>query len=259
MVNSTAKHPPKDRILVALDNSHSSQAAARMAIPIAQSQDLMIHGLFIVDSQLVDHPDSDYQSELDHFQGTLSRPNLIIRLEEMGNQALTKLEAECRGAGVVVITEMVFGNVPETIQQKADRCVLLAVGRRGNGQREETHFLGQHFRAICHTVRKPILVGGEEKAVLRRILVAAPDEDLIQRADSYRSLLKSSMTAAFIPVVGRSSEEVAAEAVQQQVDLVLLAGYLPMNPLRWLVGSFTEQVIRKVSAPVLIVYDPIRL
>jgi nucleotide-binding universal stress UspA family protein len=43
------------------------------------------------------------------------------------------------------------------------------------------------------------------------------------------------------------------EALQHKADLVILAGYPPKDPLRWLVGSFTEKVIRRVQAPIFIV------
>jgi nucleotide-binding universal stress UspA family protein len=242
-----------DMILVALDHSSTSQSAARMAIQIARSQRMMVYGLFVVDSELIKNPFSDYETEIDHHQENLSRSNLIIKLEEMGNHAVHEFETTCRKMDVSVITEVVYGDISETIQLKADPSVLLAIGRRGNGHREDNHFLGQNFRKVCHTVRKPILVGGEEKPVIRQILIAAPNDEEANRSNNYVLLFKSSdINGKVIRIIGKSSVEIIKEAIENKADLVMLAGYPPKNPLRWLVGSFTEQVIRNIQAPVLI-------
>jgi nucleotide-binding universal stress UspA family protein len=53
-----------DTILVALDGSPSAQAAASVAFEIAQSQNLRIQGLYVVDDTLVLNMYANYQAEL---------------------------------------------------------------------------------------------------------------------------------------------------------------------------------------------------
>ena len=53
----------------------------------------------------------------------------------VGNQALNTFKSECQKAGVPAITEIVIGSVPESIQQKADQCMLVVIAARAGSSK----------------------------------------------------------------------------------------------------------------------------
>lgn len=257
-------------ILVAIDGSPNSLSAAKMAVQIAQTTHQMVHGLYVVESGLIAGN-----------QNSLSQPALLIDLEAAGNQALHMLRSECDISGVPVITEIVIGSVPETIQQKADQSIFLTVGRRGQGHPQGSEFLGDNFRPICHMINKPILVGGEIEPSIQRILLTVPDESSYQKSIETVSSFSKSLLGVnsqpenqfsspksghdsgnpsgrelaynpFSKLVSRSAAEIAAESRGRHTDLLILAGYPRITPLGWLEGNLPEQVIRKVMIPAII-------
>lgn len=70
-----------DTILVAQDSSAAAHVAAHIAIQIALSQNLSIHGLYVVDVNLAMDPYADYQAELGHSGERVSGSTLIDRFE----------------------------------------------------------------------------------------------------------------------------------------------------------------------------------
>jgi nucleotide-binding universal stress UspA family protein len=270
-------------ILVALDGSPSSFSAARMAIHIAKCTNQMIYGLYVLESRFISDNYSVSQVELPDEQKPLSRPAMLINLEAVGNQALSTLKLECQKAGVPVITEIVIGSVPESIQQKTDQCMLVVIGRRGQDHPNGSKFLGENLRPICHMINKPILVGGDMEPLIRRILLAVPNESSFQKSieavsrfgdslleeidqpESQSPPIKSdqntksslpnrlSLVRPLVRLVSKSAVEIAAEAIDQKADLLILADYPHITPLGWLEGTLPEQVIRKVKTPVLLI------
>jgi nucleotide-binding universal stress UspA family protein len=272
-------------ILVAHDGSPTAQAAASVAIQIAQSQNLVIQGLYVVDEALILDTYANYHAELGSAQEAASRAELVSWFEERGEAALQWLEAHCRAAGVPVTAGVLIGGVPELILREASQVKLLALGRRGHGHTTDPDHLGRNFRAIAHRVHWPVLVGGDEQHPIHRLLLAYNEGGHAQRALAWASLLQRTLLSEVIVVnvkeddntskqrssemqahldqsglvdyrfvsrEGQPASEIVAAAADNQVDLIVVGGYRHSAPLEWLVGSTLDRVLRHTPLPVLI-------
>jgi nucleotide-binding universal stress UspA family protein len=272
-------------ILVAQDGSPAAQAAANVAIQIAQSRNLVIRGLYVVDEALVLDTYADYQTELGDLEKPTSRDDLVARFRERGETALQLLAARCQAVGVPVTTEIEFGGVLELLLQEAAQVELLALGRRGHRHAVDPRRLGGHFRAIAHRTQRPLLVGGDEQRPIQRLLLAYDGSETAQRALDWASLLQQTLSAKvvvlavqdsgdipgqwgldmeaqvaqsslahyeFLTRVGQPAPEIVAAAAENRVDLIVMGRYHHIALLEWLAGSTVDQVLRNTGLPVLV-------
>jgi nucleotide-binding universal stress UspA family protein len=272
-------------ILVAQDGSPVAQAAASAAIQIAQSQNLMVHGLYVVDETLILDSYANYHAELDSADEPSSRTGLITWFEKQGDTALHWLEARCQAADVPVTTNLLAGGVPELVLQQAAQAQLLALGRRGHGHADDPSHLGRNFRAIAHHAHCPILVGGDEQRPIRHLLLAYNDSENAQRALVLASILQRTLPAKvtvltvqesadtshqwvtdmdtrvaqsglapydFITRIGQPATEIAAAAEENLVGLIVMGRYRHTAAVEWLLGSTVDRVLRDTPLPVLV-------
>jgi nucleotide-binding universal stress UspA family protein len=272
-------------ILVAQDGSPAAQAAASVAIQIAQSRNLVIRGLYLVDEALVLDTYADYQTELGDLEKPTSRDDLVARFRERGETALQLLAARCQAAGVPVTTDIQFGSVLQLLLQEAAEVELLALGRRGHRHAVDPNRLGGHFRAIAHRIQRPLLVGGDEQRPVQRLLLAYDGSETAQRALGWASLLQQALSARVVVVavqdsgdapgqwamdietqvaqsslghyefltrVGQPATEIVAVAAENQVDLIVMGRYHHVALLEWLAGSTVDKVLRNTGLPVLV-------
>jgi nucleotide-binding universal stress UspA family protein len=272
-------------ILVAQDGSPVAQATASAAIQIAQSQNSMVHGLYVVDETLILDSYADYHAELGSADEPSSRTELITRFEKQGDAALHWLEARCQAADVPVTTNLLAGGVPELVLEEAAQVRLLAIGRRGQGHADDPSHLGRNFRAIAHHAHCPILVGGDEQRPIQHLLLAYNDSENAQRALVWASILQRTLPAKvtvlavqesadtshqwvtdmdtrvaqsglapydFITRTGQPATEIAAAAEENLVDLIVMGRYRHTAAVEWLLGSTVDRVLRDTSLSVLI-------
>jgi nucleotide-binding universal stress UspA family protein len=272
-----------NRILVAQDGSPVAQAAASAAIQIAQSQNLMVHGLYVVDETLILDSYADYHAELGSADEPSSRTELITWFEKQGDAALHWLEARCQAADVPVTTKLLAGGVPELVLQETTQARLLAIGRRGQGHADDPSHLGRNFRAIAHHAHCPILVGGDEQRPIQHLLLAYNDSENAQRALFWVSILQRTLPAEvtvlavqesadtshhwvtdmdtrvaqtrlapydFITRAGQPATEIAAAAKESRADLIVMGHYRHIAAVEWLLGSTVDRVLR--DTPLLV-------
>jgi nucleotide-binding universal stress UspA family protein len=216
-----------------------------------------------------------------------SRAELMRWFENQGALALDWLQTAGKEAGVPVATELLAGGVSELVLRDAAKARLLAIGRRGHGHKDASESLGHNFRKIAHHAHLPMLVGGKERPSLHRLLLAYhgqahADDALTWTAKMQRDLsaevtvlairedtdsshgavsleeienrLAHSDLAAcrFLTAKGHPSNEIAAAAVANDVDLIILGRYRHSAVLEWLVGSTVDRLLRATSLPVFI-------
>lgn len=267
-------------ILVAQDGSAAALAAASIAIQIAQSQDLSIHGLYVVDETLALDTYADYGRELESNVEPASRAELLTWFEEQGDAALQMLEVRCQAAGVPVTAELLAGGVPEMVLRESERAQLLAVGRRGHGHEGDPHHLGQSFRIIAHHAHVPLIIGGDEERTVRRLLLAYDGSKRAQSALAWASLLQRALSAEVMVVavqenglqatnewlaearsqlagsrclhrLGQPASEIVTVAEENLVDLIVMGRYRHVALLEGLVGSTVDRVLHGTQLPVL--------
>ena len=273
-------HSADNTILVPQDGSMSALAAAGVAIQIAQSQDLSIHGLYVVDEALALDTYADFRHELGNDHEPVSRAELLTWFEEQGDAALQLLEARCRAAGVPVTAEVLVGGVPELLLRKSEQVRLLAIGRRGHSHEGDPHHLGQNFSAIAHQTHLPLVIGGDEERTIRRLLLAYDGSERARFALAWASLLQRTLPAEVVAVavqkngrqsasewleearaqlagcqclrrLGQPASEIVATAGETQSDLIVMGRHRHTTLLEWLLGSTVDRVLRGTQLPVL--------
>jgi len=269
-----------NEVVIAQDGSPSALAATGIAIQIAQSQDLSIHGLYVVDETLALDPYVNYHRELESERSPASRTELLAWFKEQGDAALQLLESRCRAAGVPVRAELLAGGVPEMVLRISEGARLLAIGRRGHGHEGDSDHLGQSFRTIARHAHLPLVIGGEEERTVRRLLLAYDGSERARSALAWASLLQGTLPAEVVVVaveenglepsaewlaearaqldgctclhrVGQLASEIVAVAEENQADLIVMGRYRHAALLEWLIGSTVDRVLRGTQLPVL--------
>jgi nucleotide-binding universal stress UspA family protein len=272
-------------LLVADDGSPVAQAAANVAVQIAQSRDLLVRGLYVVDEALILDTYADYGGELLNVPEVNSRDDLIAWFKNQGESALRGLEARCQAAQVAATTDLLLGGVPEMVLREADQAQLLALGRRGHGHASDSGHLGRNFRAIAHHTSRPMVVGGDEERPVQRLLLAYNEGEHAQHALAWAVLLQRALRSdvvvlkvkedghtsqnmssemvdqlnrcglvnyRFLSSEGQPASEIVAAAAENDADLIIMGRYRHTALLEWLVGSTLDRVLRHTSLPVLI-------
>jgi nucleotide-binding universal stress UspA family protein len=273
-------HSADNTLLVAQDGSMSAQAAAGVAIQIAQSQNLSIRGLYVVDEALALDPYADYRHELESDRAPASRAQLLTWFEGQGDAVLQLLEARCQAAGVPVTAEILAGGVPEMVLHESEQARLLAIGRRGHGHKGDPHHLGQSFRAIAHHAHLLLIIGGDEERTVRRLLLAYDGSERAQQALAWASSLQRTLPAEVVVVAvqesgpqstnewldearaqlrgcrclhrqGPPASNIVAAAEETRADLIVMGRYRHTALLDGLLGNTIDRVLRGSQLPVL--------
>jgi nucleotide-binding universal stress UspA family protein len=272
-------------LLVADDGSPPAQAAANIAVQIAQGRDLPVRGLYVVDEALILDTYADHRRELGNGAEITSRDDLITWFKEQGVSALRELEARCQAAQVAVTTDLLFGGVSEMVLREADQAQLLALGRRGHGHASDSGHLGRNFRAIAHHTSRPMVVGGDEERRVQRLLLAYNGGEHAQHALAWTTLLQRTLHTdvlvlsvkengrasgnmssemvdqlnqgglanyRFLSAEGQPASEIVTAAAENGADLIIMGRHRHTALLEWLVGSTLDRVLRHTSLPVLI-------
>jgi len=216
-----------------------------------------------------------------------SRAELVSWFEKQGKLALQWLETACEGAGVPVTSKLLAGGVSELVLRDAAQARLLAIGRRGMRHKDDSESLGHNFRKIAHHAHLPILVGGSKTPTLHRLLLAYHGQAHANEALAWTAQLQRNLSAEvivlsvcedtepgqcglsleeiedrlahsdlaayrFLTGHGHPAAEMAAAAIANDVDLIILGHYRHSAPVEWLVGSTVDRLLRTTSLPVLI-------
>jgi nucleotide-binding universal stress UspA family protein len=269
-------------ILVAQDGSPAALAAATVGIQIAQSLDLSVHGLYVVDETLALETYADYGRELEVDSEPVSRSELLAWFEEQGDAALEMLDVRCQAADVPVVTELVAGGIPDMVLRQSKQAQLLAIGRRGHGHEGDFHHLGRSFRTIAHRAHLPVVIGGDEERAVRRVLLAYDASKHAQSALAWASQLQRTLPAEVSVVAvqengqqatdkwlaearsqlagcqcvhrpGHPAHEIIAVAKETNTDLIVMGRYRHIALLEWFAGSTVDRVLRGTQLPILMV------
>ncbi|MFN2292240.1 MAG: universal stress protein [Anaerolineae bacterium] len=272
-------------ILVAIDGSAPSRAAAQMGIRLAASEGLVVRGLYVVDEALALDVYSEPERELDPSDEPLSRAGLIREFEVQGERALDWLTDHGQEAGVPVGTGILVGGVPELLAREADGARFLTIGRRGRGHAGRAGHLGSTFHTVVHTAELPTIVGGDEERPLRRVLVAYDGGSRAREGLSWAARLQDNLSVKLTVVSvqdtdpaeaekwlqeaqdqlgrgrdvrlltasGRPGDAIVSTAREQQSDLIIMGRYRHGALLESIVGSPVGRVLRESEVAVFMV------
>ncbi|EMD81608.1 Universal stress protein family 4 [Pacificimonas flava] len=202
---------------------------------------------------------------------------------ERGRALLSAGETMLREAGAVnVVTLHRHGGIVETILERETEARLVVIGKRGASQEFASDHIGSKIERVVRASEKPVLVASRSFAEPRRIVFAYDAGPAAERA---LERLANSPLFAGLPVTiviadadakreqldraveriapGRQvdavleagkAEEVIPNLVSARESALLLMGAYGHSPIRrMIVGSTTSEMVRTVTAPVLLV------
>jgi nucleotide-binding universal stress UspA family protein len=274
-----------DSILVALDGSQSSRAAASLATEIAHRENLLIHGLYVVDGVLVMDEYVSLEEEQGIHQGEQSGSSeRAALLEAQGDTELRWLEERCLTQGVPVETDLMFGGMPDLIISRAQTARLLALGRKGPSHANDATYLGHNLRNVAHHVPVPLLIGGDALTPIRRMLLAydgsAPARHALFWAGILQRIWQSHLLVMsvaeenasprwleemqedvgesdlenyrFIGRQGDPAAQMALAIIDEKADLVIMGGHQHSALVEWFTGSTLDRVLRDTQVPIFV-------
>jgi len=273
-------------ILVAVDASAHARAALEHAIGMGTLYKARMTGLFVLDIRYLEMPPSlDYSYTFEAVPPTVVSPDVMEQSRVKSERILSDFREAVEKAGLPVETRTEEGVPGQVIADLADTYDLVVMGKRGEHAKWGRDLLGSTTESVVRRSATPVLLVEEQARPVGRALVLFDGShpavrglkmaaDLAESAavqlrvltvcdepergratlDEAKAYLEPlGLEAAYSLLPGRASRTVAFSLSEEPADLVILGmrGHTPLHLL--LLGRTTEQVMRSVALPVLLV------
>jgi nucleotide-binding universal stress UspA family protein len=273
-------------VLVAVDASLHARAALEHALQLGKAYEARVTGLHVLDIRYVEMPPYlDYSYTFEAVPPAVAPIDLMDKFQAKGEKILEDLKRKVEEAGLAVEIRMEEGVPGQVIADLAQECDLVVLGKRGEHAKWGRDLLGSAAEAVtrrsvvpvllaeekaCSPERVLVLFDGSEPAnrglrlaadlalrlpVELRVLTAEDDGDkglaTLGVARAYLEPLDVKATYTTLP--GRATKAAAAALEEEPADLVIMGtrGYSVLQHL--ILGRTTEQLMRSVHGPVLLV------
>lgn len=275
-------------ILVCVDGSKYSEAAAGAAIWLAKALGARLRALSVADTRLLEGP---WLADLSGMAGAQPFQALVPQLEEIlrgkarsASQSVTLAAAR---EGIACSAETAFGRLVEEILELERSAELVVMGQRGEGYEATGEWLGANVERVVRKSIKPCLITPEAFRPVRRILAAydgsehanralysafelatalkaaltvlavAPGDDEARRARLLREALdlakQQGVGAEPLSMDGAPEARIVEVAREKAFDLIVMGAYGHTRLRELVLGSVTNHVIRTSEVPVLLV------
>lgn len=273
-------------ILVAVDSSAHARAALEHAVEMGQLYQARMTGLYVLDIRYLEMPPSlDYSYTFEAVPPTVVPPDVLEKFRVKSERILGDFRKEIERAGLPVETRVEEGVPGQVIADLGGTRDLVVMGKRGEHAKWGRDLLGSTAEAVARRSATPVLLVEEKSHPVKKALVLFDGShpanrglklaaDLATRAavelrvltvndeaergratlDEAKAYLEPlGLKAAYSVLPGRVAKTVAFSLSDDPADLVIL-GMRGHSPLRhFILGRTTEQVMRSVGLPVLLV------
>jgi nucleotide-binding universal stress UspA family protein len=273
-------------LLVAVDSSAHARAALEHAVELGKLYKARVTGLHVLDIRYLEMPPYlDYSYTFEAVPPTLTPLDLMDKFRAKGERVLGELREVVEKAGLEVELRTEEGVPGQVIADLAQAHDLVVLGKRGEHAKWGRGLLGSTAESVTrrsvipvflaeekpHALKKAlVLFDGSEPAdrglrlaadvasrapLALRVLTVNDDADegqaTLQTARAYLEPLK--LSATYSAMAGRASKAAAAALVDDPADVVIMGmrGHSALQHL--ILGRTTEQLMRSVQVPVLLV------
>ncbi len=273
-------------LLVAVDSSAHARAALEHAIELGTAYDARVTGLYVLDIRYLEMPPYlDYSYTFEAVPPTLAPLDVMEKFRVKSERILGDLLGAVEKAGLRAETRTEEGVPGQVIADVGEAYDLIVMGKRGEHAKWGRDLLGSTAEAVARRSATPVLLAEQQSRPVRKALVlfdgshpanralklaadvashtaaelrvlTADDETergeaTLAEARAYLEPLSLKTTYSVLP--GRAAKATAASLVENPADLLVM-GMRGHSPLRHLIlGSTTEQLMRTVELPVLMV------
>ena len=210
----------EDRMLVALDGSRPAQSAAMVGLWLARALNLSVQALYIVEVAEVEDPYTKRGPEVAAGWSARSPEEAVALDEEYGQRVLDEFVLAAEALELKVKTEVDFGGVIPVLEQAAQGCHLVTLGKNGQDHLDDKGALGANCRDLLSLLKQPLLIGGGQFAQsLDRILLAYNGGDAAAEAIRWVMDLKEALDGLEVEILSvdeRTSDRGEAEAWLQE-------------------------------------------
>ncbi len=201
-------------ILVPTDGSAQANIGVQYAVAAAKRLGAVVHGLYIVDSKLLEGPYlRDISASLGQEPYVNHQGKLELILEERGKVALGQVESACKKAGVECKTELHTGMVVSSIVEASELCDTIIMGRSGEHAEWLDSVLGSTTESVARRSKQPLIVTGTPEAAFGRVLAAYDGSDHAKSALRLAADLVEEWKATLVVLTAGSDD---CEAIQQE-------------------------------------------
>jgi nucleotide-binding universal stress UspA family protein len=273
-------------ILVAVDRSAHARAALEHSIELAKLYQARVTGLYVLDIRYLEMPPSlDYPYAFEAAPPTAIPPDVIEKIKVKAERILSDFTKEVEKVGLPVEIRTEEGVPGQVIADLGNRYDLVVMGKRGEYAKWGRDLLGATAESVARRSGTPVFLAEEQARPVSRALVLFDGShsasrglkmaaDLAERAtvelrvltvdgepDRGRATLEEArsyleplgLKASYSVLPGRVARTVAFSLSEQPADLVIV-GMRGHSPFRhFILGRTTEQVMRSVELPVLLV------
>ena len=273
-------------ILVPVDASAYARAALEHGVELAKLYRARVTGLYVLDIRYLEMPPSlDYSYTFEAVPPTVVPPDVMEKFKVKSERILSDFAREVEKAGLPVETRVEEGVPGQVIADMGNVHDLVVMGKRGEYAKWGRDLLGATAESVARRSGTPVLLVEEKARPVGRALILFDGShsanrslkmaaDLAERvpvelrvltvdddADRGRSTLGEArsyleplgLKATYSVLPGRVAKSVAFSLAEEPADLVML-GMRGHSPLRhFILGRTTEQVMRSVGLPVLLV------
>jgi len=278
-------------ILIPLDDSHYSEVALKYAISLSKFFEADLKGLFVIDIKLLEAPMMrNYWAPLDIGRmGVITYPayqsKIRETLEQKGKDILGNFEKLCEEAGIKYTSSLVTGLVSSAICEEGKTVDLIIMGKRGENAPWGEKMLGSVLEATVRSVTKPVFVTPDKYSDINNILIAYDgtgqashalelaaevgaqgdfnfylltvyhsDEEWGQKTsrEAMEYLAPYKLRIEQMVEKGDADEVILKVAEEKDCDLIIMGAYGHSRLRELILGSTTEQVMRRTNRPVLL-------
>jgi nucleotide-binding universal stress UspA family protein len=272
-------------ILLATDGSPHSWSAWQYAADLAQAYDAVLKATSIVDVRTVESPLfwNVEGAEGARIEG-LTRDALQHALQKRCEEILQEVHSRCAERRIPCKTEIAHGVPAQVVCLEEATADLLVIGHRGVSGKFQS-ILGSTAEAIIRCNNKPLFISTHNYQPIERVLMAHDGSDhadhALQIAADLCATLKKPLVVLSVnrnvdianlivkeamaylepyqldaqPQVrhGHAADQILAVAAELDCRLIVMGAYGHTRIRETLIGSTTEEVLRKMSAPMLVV------
>ncbi len=270
-------------ILVPTDGSSMATLAIHYAVAWARHYEATLHGIHVVDVQLLEGP---FLQDISASLGTAPyinyQGNIAMLLEERGRTALEAFEKACAEANIPCDVTLTTGLVARSIVEKSPLMDLIVLGRGGEHNQWLDGLLGSTTEAVVRRTDRPVLVTGRDTPGAGRFVAAYDGSQHARNALHVAALTSASWNAPLSVVIvgeghaqpladeaqayldahaidveyairsGDPGEAIVAFAQERAADLLMMGAFGHNKVRELVVGSITAYVLNRAPCPVLL-------
>jgi nucleotide-binding universal stress UspA family protein len=273
-------------LLVAVDSSAHAQAAREHAVELAGLYQARVTGLHVLDVRYLEMPPYlDYSYAFEAVPPILAPLDVMDKSRAKAERLLGDFRALVEKAGLAVEVRTEEGVPGQVISDIAEEHDLVVLGKRGEHAKWGRDLLGSTAEAVIRRSAVPVLLAEERAHPVKSVSVLFDGSEPADRGlrfaaelathtpielrvltidddpkqgqatlDTARAYLDPlGLAPAYSTLPGRVSKVAAALLAKEPADLLVMGmrGHSALQHL--IVGRTTEQLMRSVRVPVLLV------